>query len=333
MVTTAIETKLRPFRFEDGPAIIDLFNAHSQKIFGWDDAELDDLMNEWTSPGINVEETIRVVENNLGEIIGYIDVWDITSPHIIKYAWGVLHPDAWDDALYHQMLNWAENCARERIPLAPAGTRVVINHGTPSKDHLRKKALEAYGYQLMRHFYRMEIKLESRPSQPTIPEGLRIVTIDIKNELKEALLAMDDGFKDHWGHVEKPIEEVLEQWEHFIENDAEFDPSLWFLAKDEDEIAGICRCTGKMTEDSDMGWVSQLCVRKPWRKRGLGMALLLTSFQEFYERGKKRVGLGVDASSLTNATRLYQRAGMHITQQYDTYELEIRSGKDLAKRS
>jgi mycothiol synthase len=41
----------------------------------------------------------------------------------------------------------------------------------------------------------------------------------------------------------------------------------------------------------------------------------------------------VDASSLTNATRLYERAGMHITQQYDTYELEIRSGKDLAKRS
>ena len=78
MVATALETKLRPFRFEDGPAVIDLFNAHSQKLFGWNDSELDDLMNEWTSPGINVEETVRVVENENGEIIGYIDVWDNT---------------------------------------------------------------------------------------------------------------------------------------------------------------------------------------------------------------------------------------------------------------
>ena len=63
------------------------------------------------------------------------------------------------------------------------------------------------------------------------------------------------------------------------------------------------------------------------------MALLLNSFQEFYRRGKQRVGLGVDASSLTNATRLYENAGMHISLQYDTYEMEIRPGKDLAKKA
>lgn len=81
-----------------------------------------------------------------------------------------------------------------------------------------------------------------------------------------------------------------------------------------------------------MGWVSQLCVRKPWRQQGLGMALLLTAFNEFYRRGKKRAGLGVDATSLTNATRLYEKAGMHVTQKYNTYELELRPGKDLATK-
>jgi hypothetical protein len=59
------------------------------------------------------------------------------------------------------------------------------------------------------------------------------------------------------------------------------------------------------------------------------MAFLLTAFCEFYQRGKKRAGLGVDATSLTNATRLYEKAGMHVTQKYDTYELELRPGKDL----
>jgi hypothetical protein len=37
----------------------------------------------------------------------------------------------------------------------------------------------------------------------------------------------------------------------------------------------------------------------------------------------------VDASSLTGAVRLYERAGMHVARQYDRYEKELRSGKEL----
>ncbi len=41
------------------------------------------------------------------------------------------------------------------------------------------------------------------------------------------------------------------------------------------------------------------------------------------------MGLGVDAASLTNATQLYENAGMHVSRQYNTYEMELRPGKDL----
>ncbi len=53
-------------------------------------------------------------------------------------------------------------------------------------------------------------------------------------------------------------------------------------------------------------------MRRPWRRQGLGEALLLRSFQAFRERGYTRGTLGVDASSPTGATRLYERAGMRI---------------------
>ncbi len=114
-----------------------------------------------------------------------------------------------------------------------------------------------------------------------------------------------------------------------IDNDEDFDPSIWYLAKDGDQIAGVCQCSNKITEDPEMGWVDRLCVLRPWRRRGLGTAMLQTAFKEFYRRGKKRVGLVVDATSLTNATRLYEKAGMHVTRQYNTYHLEIRPGEDL----
>jgi len=74
-------------------------------------------------------------------------------------------------------------------------------------------------------------------------------------------------------------------------------------------------------------------VRRPWRRKGLGLALLLHSFGEFYRRGRRRVGLGVDAQSLTGATRLYEKAGMRVARVYNTYEKELRPGVDLSTQS
>jgi ribosomal protein S18 acetylase RimI-like enzyme len=231
------------------------------------------------------------------------------------------------------MLTWAESKARERIALAPEGTRVIMKQGTSSLDHNRNQALERYGFDLVRHFYRMQIELNQPPQAPSLPDGFRILPIDIESELEQAILAMDEGFQDHWGHVSQPPEEMLEQWKHFLDNDKDFDPSLWFLAKDGNQIAGICRCSGETVEDPEMGWVNQLCVRPSWRRRGLGMALLLTAFNVFYARGKARAALAVDASSLTNATQLYEKAGMHVTRQYETYEKELRPGEEIATQS
>jgi ribosomal protein S18 acetylase RimI-like enzyme len=69
-----------------------------------------------------------------------------------------------------------------------------------------------------------------------------------------------------------------------------------------------------------MGWVRGLGVRRGWRGRGLGLALLQHTFGAFYARGRSTVGLGVDAQSPTGATRLYQRAGMRVTEEYETYQ-------------
>ena len=60
------------------------------------------------------------------------------------------------------------------------------------------------------------------------------------------------------------------------------------------------------------------------------LALLHHSFGELYRRGKRKVGLEVDAQSLTGATRLYEKAGMRVDRQYDVYEKELRSGRDLS---
>ncbi len=82
-----------------------------------------------------------------------------------------------------------------------------------------------------------------------------------------------------------------------------------------------------------MGWVATLGVRRNWRRQGIALALLHHSFGEFYRRGVRKVGLGVDAGSLTGATRLYEKAGMHVASQFDKYEKEIRAGKEISVQS
>jgi ribosomal protein S18 acetylase RimI-like enzyme len=102
---------------------------------------------------------------------------------------------------------------------------------------------------------------------------------------------------------------------------------------DGDEITGFNICQAHSFDDPDKGWVATLGVRRPWRKRGIGLALLRHSFNEFYRRGLRRAGLGVDAQNLTGALRLYESAGMHVEQAFDQYEKELRSGIEISVES
>jgi len=181
----------------------------------------------------------------------------------------------------------------------------------------------------------MEIDINSGAPRgaPEWPEGIVVRAMRVGQDERAAIQAVRESFRDHWAYVEQPFEEEFERWQHFMKNDKDFDPAIWFLAWDGDEVAGVSLCWPKTNGDPDMGWVGTLGVRRPWRRKGLGLALLRHSFGEFHRRGKKRVGLGVDAHSLTGATRLYEKAGMYVARVYNVYEKELRPGVDLSTQS
>ena len=67
-------------------------------------------------------------------------------------------------------------------------------------------------------------------------------------------------------------------------------------------------------------------MRRPWQRRGLGLALLFGTFRRLCERGIRRTSLVVDSESPTGATRLYERAGMHADRFYAVYRKGVRRG-------
>jgi mycothiol synthase len=169
----------------------------------------------------------------------------------------------------------------------------------------------------LRRYYRMLIELDAPPPAPEWPDGLRVDTF----ELDDAMAfhdAMTEAFEDEWNFVAMPFEEWREMR---LVKDPDFDPTLWFIVRDGDEVAAMMR---NEPDRSGAGFVGAIGVRKPWRRRGTALALLRHAFGEFYRRGKRSVALGVDAENPTGATRLYERAGMHVA-----YEA-VAFGKDVA---
>ena len=173
---------------------------------------------------------------------------------------------------------------------------------------------EQLGLRLIRHSYRMQIDFETAPEAPAWPEGIEVRTFR-EGDGPAVYETHDESFEDSWEHVRFSYEE----WKHIFLDRDDFDPGLCFLAHDGDELAGVLLSIPVATE-RDAGYVQVLGVRRPWRRRGLGLALLRRSFEEFHDRGFARVRLGVDASSLTGANRLYESAGMRVVRQFDFYE-------------
>jgi mycothiol synthase len=321
---------IRPAKMEDLEEAVAVFNATSRSLIGVEKYPIDVIRMEWQEPGFNQETDARVVTSAQGKIVAYGEVWDVSDPHVDVYCWGRVHPDYTGIGLGSALLAWQEERARQALDKAPPEARVVMTCAVPSIDKLSQDLLQDTGFTLIRHGLRMVIELNEHPPEAKWPDGISMRTFQAGDE-RAMLHAVRDAFKDHWGYVEHPFEVEYEQWLHYMQNSPDFDPNLCFLAMDGDEIAGISICEPKAHDDEEMGWVGILGVRRPWRRMGLGLALLHHSFGEFFQRGKRKAGLGVDAKSLTGATRLYTKAGMHPDpkHEYSIFEKELRAGVDI----
>jgi mycothiol synthase len=173
-----------------------------------------------------------------------------------------------------------------------------------------EKAAELFrgrGYHEVRRFWEMAIEFEDEPPEPAVAiETFR------EEEGPAFHAALEEAFSDHW----EPHPEAFDDWWRRQRGRTNYDPSLWFVIRDGDEIAAVARDELR----TGGGYVGALGVRRPWRGRGYGRALLLHSFREFRRRGMRRATLGVDAANPTGATHLYESVGMHVEQEEIVWE-------------
>ncbi len=316
---------VRTATMDDASTVHGLIAACDIAVVGQTDLTAEELAQDWKEPGTNLATDTQLVFAADGRLVGYAVIADHFRP-VTPYFDVYVHPDLWadDQGIGAALMEWCEARARQVFDKVPADARVALHGYTYSTDTFYQNTLSAAGLIPIRHSFHMRINFDGAPQTPVWSDGISVRTFQADEDKHLVLDVLRASFQDHWGYAEQPYEEHYERWLHYWNDD--FDPSLWFLAIDGETIAGICLCKPSRGGDENLGWVQTLGVRREYRKRGVGRALLLHAFHDLYQRGKKAVGLGVDASSLTGAVRLYENAGMNVHKRFDLYEKELRPG-------
>jgi mycothiol synthase len=308
---------VRPGKSEDLAAVGALARAVDMHDWGRLNTTDEEIAEQWSVPGLDLAADTWLIWSGR-ELCGY--AWLLArKDHCELDGWGVVHPEHRGRGLGAFLLEAVEARAAEHQALAPPGRRVVHRNDVAAPDRPAHDMLERRGFYLDRHFWRMDVGLGlEHPLDVLPPEGIEIRTFITGKDDRPVHAAFEEAFADHYAHVPWSFED----WTAMRIEGEGFDPSLWFLALDGEEIAGAL--AGRIIDD--VGWVNTLGVRPHWRRRGIGEALLRRSFAEFHRRGIRMSSLYVDSQNETGATALYERVGMSVACQYDLYQKQLRAG-------
>jgi len=247
-----------------------------------------------------------------GALIGYADThWGEeheARPHFINLQ---LAPAWRGRGLELAMQRYMERRARAAAAAAPDGAPHCFASNVPETWQAWVEMLRASGYAPARYYFQMQRPL----LQDDLPEAALPAGLALRPALPEHYRAIWDAdaesFRDARDYV-APSEEDYQRWVAA----PDLQPSLWLVAWDGDQVAGAAI---NAIHDGAWGETDDLFVRRPWRRRGLGRALLIGSLHRFKARGLTTAGLGVDTENVTGALRLYEGLGYRPYQRWVSF--------------
>ncbi len=310
----------RSFQGEsDYPGMVDVFEA-SKEVDRFDRViTVDDVRREFDHlHNCDPYQDMLVAEIE-GEMIAYSRAWweqESEGDRIYTFI-GLLVPAWRRKGIGKAMIRHAERRLCEIAGEHPAEVPKYLQRGVVDSEVGLEALLRNEGYVPLRYGFSM-VRATSQPlPEAPLPEGLEVRPVR-DEDVRQIVEASDEAFRDHWGH--RPMtEDDLRHWM----SDRAFDPSLWVVAWDGDQVAGsVLGYLDQAENDAHgrkRGYTECIWVRRPWRRRGLARALLVRSIAMFVEMGMEETALGVDTQNPHGALRLYQSVGYQVERRHTTY--------------
>ena len=201
--------------------------------YGTPDLTLDDLRSTWQGPTFNLETDAWMVVGPGNQLVGYADV--LHRQYVHTYTFMRVLPEFAGKGIEQHLLNLVEAWAQRHISLAKPDARVTLISWESSLNTTAQQALLQAGFHEVRRSWRMEIEMSQAPINAEWPDQVTVRTFIKEQDSRPVHAAKEEAFQDHWGHIEGDFDE----WKHWTIDRDNFDPTLWFIAFDGDEIAGI----------------------------------------------------------------------------------------------
>jgi mycothiol synthase len=260
-----------------------------------------------------------------GQDVGYAIVWwHVNSDgEWIGFNVGYVVPAYRRRGIGRNLLDFVEtrlmeiaNHLIETSQLSASAPRYYLSV-TAEKELAKESLLKHAGYQVIRYEYEMvRPDLENIPDLP-LPAGLEVRPV-LSEHYHPIFDATNEAFRDHWCYIVEPEESFQK-----LLVDPNFDPTLWRVAWDGDQIAGMVLSFINKAENEEFnrkrGYTENICVLRPWRKQGLAKALIALSLKALKERGMDHAALGVDAENTSGATHLYEKMGFRAVSRGTIY--------------
>lgn len=321
---------LRGFEGEaDFPKMLNVFTGSTSHDGLEPSTTLEDVINTYTHLHHSEPSTDMLLAESQAEVVGYCRVWwEVEgSGKWVGFQLGYVLPEWRRKGIGSTLLSFNEQRLRQiasslkasgELPLdAPCELDNFVNE----KEADRINLLERHGYQVVRYAYEMvRPDLENIPDLP-LPQGIEVRPAR-EEHYRQILEASNEAFRDHWGYIPDP-------WEMFEQmiSDPDFDPSLWRVAWDGDQVAGMVLSFINKDENErygrKRGYTENICVRRAWRHKGLAKSLIAQSLVALKERGMTEAGLGVDAENISGALGLYQVMGYQVRKRSSFYRKSI----------
>ncbi|MFH2103951.1 MAG: GNAT family N-acetyltransferase [Chloroflexota bacterium] len=254
-----------------------------------------------------------------GQVIAYGRVyWDQLADGIRLYhIFGFLHPHWRHQGISAVMWQYGERRAREIASGHPVDIPKFLQSEPFDSEMDMVALLKSRSYAPVRYETYMRRDLSEPFPEAPMPAGLETRPV-LEAHVGPIYHASNEAFRDHWG-ARDMTEEEHRNWMAA----PTFKPELWMVGWDGDEIAGVVHNFVDENENKEYqrqrGYTEGICVRKPWRKRGLARSLLVQSMMMFKEMGMTETALSVDSQNLSGAFRLYEGVGYRKIKQQTIY--------------
>ena len=284
---------LRAPATDDVPAVVALASVDDERSGDhWTTTE-EDVLHDWRAPGFDPGKMVRLAETG-GAIVGMFTI----TPGTVGTArsHGFVHPDHRGIGVGSALLRWGVDAAKA------LGIQKLFSG---SSDDDAPALFERAGFTYARTFIHMINPNPAAIAPPEWPAGVHLAALKGEDLVQAVVEALDGSFIDHWNF--RPADPA--EFRHLLEDPGE-DPALWFIARaDDGRIAGVNICRLKEKDGVVRGNLGPIGTTRPFRRIGLGRALLRHGVLEMAARGAVEVGLGVDSENPSNAVALYEHNG------------------------